>query len=138
MLRDPALHEYGEAALEKLAADIKDRNFRIFAERGEIHVVSTGLHLKGADPFDLFEDMRVTDPQHAFYLSYEMSKAVTALTLGKVYTQDEALRWGFLTLEEESYLERVRRRGAIETKSGEGDGNRDLQATSPRPTRRRI
>ena len=26
-----------------------------------------------------------------------MAKAVTALTLGKNYTQDQALRWGFLT-----------------------------------------
>ncbi len=123
VLRDPALHEYGEAAFEKLAADIKDRNFRLFAERGEIHVVSTGLHLKGADPFDLFEAMKVTDPQHAFYLGYEMSKAVTALTLGKVYTQDEALRWGFLTREEESYVDKLRRRGSIEAKSGDEDGN---------------
>ena len=40
------------------------------------------------------------DPSHAFYLGYEMAKAVTALTLGKNYTQDQALRWGFLTVEE--------------------------------------
>ena len=29
-----------------------------------------------------------------------MAKAVTALTLGKNYTQDQALRWGFLTVPE--------------------------------------
>ena len=40
------------------------------------------------------------DPSHAFYLGYEMAKAITALTLGKNYTQDQALRWGFATREE--------------------------------------
>ena len=39
---------------------------------------------------------------YAFYLGYEMAKAVTALTLGKNYVQDQALRWGFLTVEERS------------------------------------
>ena len=42
------------------------------------------------------------DPAHAFYLGYEMAKAVTALTLGKNYVQDQALRWGFLTVPEVS------------------------------------
>ena len=42
------------------------------------------------------------DAAHAFYLGYEMAKAVTALTLGKNYTQDRALQWGFLTVEERS------------------------------------
>ena len=37
------------------------------------------------------------DPGHAFYLGYEIAKAVTALTLGKDYHQDRALDWGHLT-----------------------------------------
>ena len=113
MLRDATLPEYGESTLEELRAGIKDRNFRIFAEGDELHVLARELHLRGTDPFDLFEHMQVADPQHAFYLGYEMAKAVTALTLGKAYTQDEALRWGFLTREEESHLERVQRRGSM-------------------------
>jgi len=43
------------------------------------------------------------DTSHAFYLGYEMAKAVTALTVGKNYTQDQALRWGFLTVPEKSH-----------------------------------
>ena len=43
------------------------------------------------------------DAAHAFYLGYEMAKAVTALTLGKEYRQDEALDWGFLTRAETSH-----------------------------------
>jgi hypothetical protein len=32
-----------------------------------------------------------------------MAKAITALTLGKNYVQDQALRWGFLTAPETSH-----------------------------------
>ena len=60
-----------------------------------------------ADPFALFAQLAVADPKldasHAFYLGYEFAKAVTALTLGKSYTQDQALRWGFLTVPETSH-----------------------------------
>lgn len=103
MLRDPKLREHGDTALSQLASDIADRNYRIFAERGLIHVMARDLQLQGSDPFELFAAMAQRgdiDPSHAFYLGYEMAKAVTALTLGKNYTQDQALRWGFATREE--------------------------------------
>ncbi len=106
LLRDPKLRAHGEAALEELAARVTDRNFRLFAEGGELHAINGRMHLRGADPFALFEEMRRRediDPSHAFYLGYELAKAVTALTLGKNYTQDQALRWGFLTVPEESH-----------------------------------
>jgi dihydropteroate synthase-like protein len=107
MLRDPRLLEYGEAGLAKLAAQIKDRNFRVFVERGELHLINAAMHLHGRDPFELFAQLLAARPEkldasHAFYLGYELAKAVTALTLGKQYTQDEALDWGFLTLPERS------------------------------------
>jgi dihydropteroate synthase-like protein len=105
LLRDPRLREHGEATLAELAARVTDRNFRLFAERGLIHVINGRMHLRGADPFILFAQMQEReeiDPSHAFYLGYEMAKAVTALTLGKNYVQDQALRWGFLTRPEES------------------------------------
>ena len=102
MLRDAEVPVYGREALARLAHEIKDPNFRIFAEDGEVHAVSAGLHLADADPFALFASLaartdRDIDASHAFYLGYEMAKAVTALTLGKDYRQDEALDWGFLT-----------------------------------------
>jgi hypothetical protein len=80
-----------------LAAGIKDPNFRIFAERGELHVINRDGHRHGTDPYELFETLGPVDAAHAFYLGYEMAKAVTALTLGKTYRQDEPLSWGFLT-----------------------------------------
>jgi dihydropteroate synthase-like protein len=106
MLRDPKLRVHGETALAELASRVTDRNFRLFAETRNLHIVNDKMHLQGDDPFELFDEMRKReeiDPAHAFYLGYELAKAVTALTLGKNYTQDQALRWGFLTLPERSH-----------------------------------
>jgi dihydropteroate synthase-like protein len=107
VLRDPKLYAMGEAALRELAERVTDRNYRLFAERGELHVLNGSMYLHGTDPFALFAKMQKRDtkldPSHAFYLGYEMAKAVTALTLGKNYTQDQALRWGFLTVTEVSH-----------------------------------
>ena len=110
LLRDPNLLEHGTKALEEIAAGIRDRNFRLFAENGEIHAISGAGHIQGKDPFEIFEQLSVDDPSHAFYLGYEMAKAGTALTLKKNYVQDEALNWGFLTRKEESHLDRREKR----------------------------
>ena len=96
----PRVH--GQETLDRLAAAIRDPNFRIFAERGRLHIVGAGLHLESRDPFELFEALGRAgrddvDPSHAFYLGYEMAKAVTALSLGKDYRQDQPLDWGHLT-----------------------------------------
>lgn len=105
-LRDPKLVEVGDEELGELAGRLTDRNFRLFAERGRLHLINRAMHLTGADPFDLFAEALgrdpLIDPAHAFYLGYELCKAVTALTLGKQYTQDQALRWGHLTRPETS------------------------------------
>ena len=98
----------GAAALDRLAAEIKDNNYRIFAEDDRLHLISAGMHLQGGDPFLLFEELlsrgpKNLDPGHALYLGYEMAKAVTALTLDKEYRQDEALDWGYLTRPEVSH-----------------------------------
>ena len=97
MLRDPRLREHGADTLRELSERITDNNFRLFAERGLLHVINKDMVLQGADPFALFVEMQKSaaiDPAHAFYLGYELAKAVTALTLGKNYTQDQALRQG--------------------------------------------
>jgi dihydropteroate synthase-like protein len=106
MLRDPKVREQGDQTLQELAAQLKDRNFRLFAERGLLHVMNDKMYLQGTDPFELFAKMATrenVDPGHAFYLGYELAKAVTALTLGKNYVQDQALRWGFLTRPENTH-----------------------------------
>jgi dihydropteroate synthase-like protein len=107
-LRDAKVPRFGAEAIEQLAGQIKDNNYRVFAEDDELHLLSAGVHLRGSDPFALMQQLidrrpKNLDAAHAFYLGYEMSKAVTALTLGKDYQQDEALDWGFLTREELSH-----------------------------------
>jgi dihydropteroate synthase len=126
LLRDPLVHEYGAAALDRMAAEIKDPNYRLFVDGGELHVISAGLHLRGTDPFALLAQLqqlpdRRLDASHAFYLGYELAKARTALTLGKDYRQDQTLDWGFLTVEEQSHQGR---RGP-RTASSAGDTGND-------------
>jgi dihydropteroate synthase len=106
MLRDAEVLGYGDAALKQLAVQLKDHNYRLFAESGKVHAITAGQHLSDSDPFLLFEKLQATaekpvDASHAFYLGYEMAKAATALTLGKEYRQDEALDWGLLTQAEQ-------------------------------------
>lgn len=96
-LRDSRLKQHGATALARWTAHIKDRNFRIFAEGGELHLINREGHRHGTDPFQLLSQLGPLDPAHAFYLGYELCKAHTALTLGKNYIQDEALNWGWLT-----------------------------------------
>lgn len=112
MLRDPKVKPLGEEALHQMSEQIRDRNFRIFAEQGLIHVMNNTSYWKGTDPFEIMDEILKSvdlDSSHTFYLGYEMSKARTALTLGKNYVQDQALRWGLLSLEEESFLEKKRK-----------------------------
>src|SRR5437660_12855525 len=51
LLRDPKLREYGDEFLRELAARIADRNFRLIAERGPLHVLNDKMRLQGGDPF---------------------------------------------------------------------------------------
>lgn len=105
LLRDEKLFDFGFEQIEKLATQIKDNNYRIFSESDEIHVLGSRQHFHDADPFQVFDQLMASAPtnvdaSHAFYLGYEMCKAMTAMQLGKQYTQDEALDWGFLTQSE--------------------------------------
>jgi dihydropteroate synthase-like protein len=109
-LRDPKVPRFGPDSLRAMAARVKDDNWRIFAEDGQIIAFNGSHYLTDRDPFELFERMEVTDPAHAFYLGFELAKARTALTLHKAYRQDQSLDWGFLTEPEESHLERKKRR----------------------------
>jgi dihydropteroate synthase len=117
MLRDEEIISLGTGEISRLALDVRDHNYRIFAAEGEVHLVSSGLHLHHRDPFELMASLQTAGPQgglpnnldasHAFYLGYEMAKARIALTLGKNYTQDEALDWGLATeSEQRHYLRR--------------------------------
>lgn len=112
VLRDAKVVERGHEELDRLASQLTDPNFRIFVECGEIHLMNRDGHWRGRDPYELIDAVIQSsgplETTHAFYLGFELSKAVTAMTLGKQYTQDAALDWGFLTVEETSAVERRR------------------------------
>lgn len=111
MLRDDRMFTQGEDVLRELAASLKDNNYRLFAEGGQLHLMAAGVHVKSDNAFDLFRQLMKTEPRnvdasHAFYLGYELAKATTALTLGKQYNQDQALDWGMLTEPEDNHRQR--------------------------------
>ena len=109
MLRDPSRASYSAATIDALVRNIKDNNYRILIDEKQIHLISAGVHIRGTDPFALMEELmllpesRNVDQSHAFYLGFELAKALTALTLGKRYEQDESLRWGMHTRTEKHH-----------------------------------
>ncbi len=109
MLRDPSRASYSAATIELLASNIKDNNYRILIDEMQIHLISAGIHIRGTDPFVMMDELmllpasRNVDASHAFYLGFELAKALTALTLGKRYEQDESLRWGMHTRTEKHH-----------------------------------
>ncbi|MGB1925519.1 MAG: DUF4346 domain-containing protein, partial [Rubripirellula sp.] len=125
MLRDNRLLSHPKEMFSKLAETIKDNNYRLYAQDGEIHLISSNLWLSGNDPFRLFSDLQQqaissnVDAGHAFYLGYEMAKANIALALGKQYEQDRALDWGILTIDED--LHRIQRTSRARRGLGNGD-----------------
>jgi dihydropteroate synthase len=128
MLRDPKIRDYPPDWFDALAAEVRDNNYRLFAQADRLHLVSAGLHLQDRDPFRLFDSLlampqsRNVDVSHAFYLGYELAKANIALTLGKQYDQDQSLRWGHLTIPED--LHRLRRGRRASGDRGQESSNR--------------
>lgn len=110
-LRSPRLRQFDQKQLDKLARSLTDRNVRIFADHDTqtIHAMLKGIHAHGADPYEVFRQLGITEASHAFYLGYEMAKAATALTLAKNYTQDEPLDWGLHTKQEVSHHPRKKK-----------------------------
>jgi dihydropteroate synthase-like protein len=81
--------------IEELAAEVRDRNFRIEAAADGIHVYNRDGHHVAGDAMSLFAKLGVEgDGAHAFYLGAELMKAEIAFRLGKRYAQDEPLDWG--------------------------------------------
>ena len=53
--------------------------------------------VRGTDLHEIFAQLGVDEPTHAFYLGRELMKAKLAVTLGKTYRQEGALQWGYLS-----------------------------------------
>lgn len=96
-LKDPPFETYSEAELRDMQRQVRDRNFRVFADRQAITVFNRALFLRGTDPGELFAALAVDEPGHAFYLGRELERAALAVRLGKKYVQESPLRWGYLS-----------------------------------------
>ncbi len=107
-VKDPAILEYTEAELRQLQASITDANFRIFTDRNTITVFNAERFIRGTDIQDIFAQLGVDEPTHAFYLGKELAKAKLAIQLGKTYRQEGSLNWGYLTPPDDPIKEHLR------------------------------
>jgi dihydropteroate synthase-like protein len=96
-IKDPAVLTYTRDELQALQTGITDPNFRIFTDETGITVLNNELFVRGSDIQEIFAQLGVDEPAHAFYLGRELALASLAMTLGKTYRQDGMLSWGYLT-----------------------------------------
>jgi dihydropteroate synthase-like protein len=107
-VKDPSVLTYSESELRALQAAITDPNYRIFADRDAITVFNAERFVRGTDIQDIFAQLDVHEPSHAFYLGKELARASLAVTLGKTYRQEGALSWGYMTPPDDVRAEHVR------------------------------
>ncbi|MFH0916487.1 MAG: DUF6513 domain-containing protein [bacterium] len=98
-LKDPPFETYSEEELREIQHLVRDRNYRVFADRDWVYVFNRDTFLRGTDPAELYERLEEPDVGHAFYLGRELERAALAVQLGKKYTQETPLRWGYLSPE---------------------------------------
>ncbi len=98
-VKDPPYEVYTEEELRRMHRKVRDSNWRIFVGEGQIYAFNNRQFIPGTDVQEIFAQMEVDDPSHAFYLGRELEKAALALRLRKRYAQDQALRWGYLSEE---------------------------------------
>jgi len=100
------------ADIAQMAADVRDRNYRIEVAEDGIHIFNRDLHRVEREPFALFPQLGVeSDGGHAFYLGAELARAEIAWQLGKRYAQDSGLRWGVAVDEQAEDLARLKEAG---------------------------
>ena len=106
-IKDPAVLSYTEDELRALQARITDPNFRIFADAEAVTVFNNERFVRGTNIQEIFGQLDVDEPTHAFYLGKELARASLAVTLGKTYRQEGSLSWGYLTPPDDARSEHV-------------------------------
>jgi dihydropteroate synthase-like protein len=107
-VKDPMVLTYSEEELRALQASLTDPNYRIFADATGITVLNRDRFVRGTDIQQIFAELEVDEPTHAFYLGKELARASLAVTLGKTYRQEGALSWGYLTPDDDVKSAHVR------------------------------
>lgn len=101
-LKDTPYEPYTEAELRAMQGHVTDRHHRIFADHEQVYVFNRDVFVAGTEPAAIFAELPLADPGHAFYLGRELERAALAVRLGKRYTQESQLRWGYLSRDEEA------------------------------------
>lgn len=86
--------------LKEIQAALTDPNIRIYIDGTQIYAFNADHFVAGTDVEAIFQELGIQEASHAFYLGQELTKAELALQLGKNYTQDRPLRWGYLSHED--------------------------------------
>jgi len=107
-VKDARVLAYTEAELRALQAQLTDPNFRIFADGETITVLNRDLFVRGTDIQEIFGQLGVEEPTHAFYLGKELARAKLSIDLGKTYRQEGSLNWGYLTPADDVKSEHVK------------------------------
>ena len=79
------------------AAIMKDCAESIFADRNYVYVFNNKFFIRDTDIQAIFGRLGIEEASQAFYLGRELEKALLAVRLGKKYSQEDELRWGYLT-----------------------------------------
>jgi dihydropteroate synthase-like protein len=95
-VKDPPHEAYSEVELRHIQQLLNDRNFRIFTDDNWIYVFNCDRFIRGTDPQEIYDQLEIAKPSHAFYLGRELEKAALSVQLGKKYSQEEPLRWGYI------------------------------------------
>jgi len=117
-IKDPSVLTYTEDELRALQSQITDPNFRIFADAESITVFNHEKFVRGTNIQEIFGQLGVDEPTHAFYLGKELARAHLAMTLGKTYRQEGALSRGYLTPADDARSEHVKLTQKLRQKSG--------------------
>jgi dihydropteroate synthase len=107
-IKDPVVLTFAEDELRALQASLTDPNFRIFADGEAITVLNSERFVRGRNIQEIFGQLDVDEPTHAFYLGKELARASLAVTLGKTYRQEGPLSWGYLTPPDDPRAEHVK------------------------------
>ena len=87
---------YAQDEIEAIAANIRDKNYRVQVSEAGVHIYNRDGIVLATDPFE-FKDALLAegvDASHMYYLGVELARAQIAWQLGKRYLQDNELEWG--------------------------------------------
>jgi len=98
--RDESMRAPSEQELREMQRRVTDTNWRLFADADWLYAFNGERFIRETNMYRVFEQLKVDDPSHAFYLGKELMKATIARGLGKNYRQEGPLDWGVMSFPE--------------------------------------